>query len=126
MLRNSQRLLTLINQLLDLSRFDSGKMKLQVVCQNIVFFLKGILASFNVLALQNQLNLEFHSEEKEISLYFDVQKMEEVMYNLLINAVFAAIIALEYLTVIFSLNSNKVYSKLFLNFTLKSSGDKSC
>ncbi len=87
MVRNSQRLLTLINQLLDLSRFDSGKMKLQAACQNIVPFLKGTLASFHMLARQNKLDLEFQSEEEEIFLYFHAQKMEEVMYNLLINAV---------------------------------------
>ncbi|UCH98483.1 MAG: response regulator [Candidatus Aminicenantes bacterium] len=86
MLRNSQRLLTLINQLLDLSRFDSGKMKLQAACQDIVSFLKGILSSFHLLAQQNKLDLEFQSEEEKISMYFDARKMEEVMYNLLINA----------------------------------------
>ena len=87
MLRNSQRLLTLINQLLDLSRFDSGKMQLHAVCQNIVPFLKGTLGSFHMLVQQNQLDMEFRPEEKDISLYFDPQRMEEVMYNLLINAV---------------------------------------
>ncbi|NIM16355.1 MAG: response regulator, partial [Candidatus Aminicenantes bacterium] len=87
MLRNSRRLLTLINQLLDLSRIDSGKMKLQTACQNIVPFLKGILASFHGLARQNKLELDFHPEEEDISVYFDAQKLEEVMYNLLINAV---------------------------------------
>jgi signal transduction histidine kinase/DNA-binding response OmpR family regulator len=87
MRRNSQRLLTLINQLLDLTRFDSGKMTLQAAYQNIVPFLKGILASFHTLAQQNQLELEFHPQEDNISLYFDAHKMEEVMYNLLINAI---------------------------------------
>jgi signal transduction histidine kinase/DNA-binding response OmpR family regulator len=87
MRRNSQRLLTLINQLLDLSRFDSGKMELQAACQNIIPFLKGTLASFHMVAVENQLELEFHCEEEEISLYFDAPKMEEVMYNLLINAI---------------------------------------
>jgi len=87
MLRGSQRLLTLINQLLDLARIDSGKLKLQVTDQNIVSFLKGILASFYILTQQNQLALEFQSEEEEIPLYFDPPKMEEVIHNLLINAV---------------------------------------
>jgi signal transduction histidine kinase/DNA-binding response OmpR family regulator len=87
MLQNSQRLLTLINQLLDLSRFDSGKMKLLATRQNIVPFLKGILASFDMLAHKNGLELEFQCEEEDIPLYFDAQKMEEAMYNLLINAV---------------------------------------
>lgn len=87
MRRNSQRLLTLINQLLDLSRFDSGKMELQFACQNIIPFLKGTVASFHMVAVENQLKLEFHPEKEEISVYFDAAKMEEVMYNLLINAI---------------------------------------
>jgi len=87
MRRSSQRLLTLINQLLDLSRFDSGKMELQASCQNIIPFLKGTVASFHLAAIENQLELVFHTEEGEIPLYFDPPKMEEVMYNLLINAI---------------------------------------
>jgi signal transduction histidine kinase/CheY-like chemotaxis protein/AraC-like DNA-binding protein len=87
MRRSSQRLLTLINQLLDLSRFDSGKMKLQAIYQNIVPFLKGTVASFHLVAVENQLELEFHPEEEEIPLYFDAPKLEEVMYNLLINSI---------------------------------------
>jgi signal transduction histidine kinase/DNA-binding response OmpR family regulator len=86
MLRNSQRLLHLINQLLDLSKFDSGKMKLQASLQNIVPFLKGINASFELIALQNQLDLSFHAEVENINLYFDTEKMEAVMCNLLVNA----------------------------------------
>ena len=87
MLRNSQRLLTLINQLLDLSRFDNGKMKLQAAPQDIVPFLKGIIASFRLLAAQNKLELEFYAEEEHITLYFDPEKLEEIMTNLLANAV---------------------------------------
>ena len=87
MRRSSQRLLTLINQLLDLSRFDSGKMKLQASCENIVPFLKGTVASFHMVAVENQLELEICPEKEEISIYFDAAKMEEVMYNLLINAI---------------------------------------
>jgi signal transduction histidine kinase/DNA-binding response OmpR family regulator len=87
MLQNSQRLFRLINQLLDLSRIDSGKMRLQTNCQDIIPFVKGILSSFHVLAQHNQLELEFYCEEESISLYFDHQMIEEVMTNLLINAI---------------------------------------
>jgi signal transduction histidine kinase/DNA-binding response OmpR family regulator len=87
MLRNTQRLLNLINQLLDLSRLDSGKEKLQAANQNIVPFLKGIIANFENAAEQKKLNLEFQTKSKEITFYFDSQKMERVMNNLLINAV---------------------------------------
>jgi signal transduction histidine kinase/CheY-like chemotaxis protein/ligand-binding sensor domain-containing protein len=87
MLRNSQRLLTLINQLLDLSRLDSGKMKLQAAPQDIVPFLKGILDSFRIVVDLNKLEQEFIAEKQHITLYFDAEKLEEVIGNLLTNAV---------------------------------------
>ena len=87
MLRNSRRLLSLINQLLDLSRFESGKMKLQASRQNIIPFLRGIVESFDSLMVQNELDLSFHTSEESIILYFDGEKIENVVCNLLINAV---------------------------------------
>jgi DNA-binding response OmpR family regulator/two-component sensor histidine kinase len=62
-------------------------MNLQASRQNIISFLEGILTTFQVLAQQNQLELEFYSKEEKIALYFDTEKMEEVMTNLLINAI---------------------------------------
>ncbi|UCH95422.1 MAG: response regulator [Candidatus Aminicenantes bacterium] len=87
MLRNSGRLLTLINQLLDLSKIDSGKLKLQASRQNIIPFLKGTLAAFSPLAIERRLQLKFNAVEENITLYFDMEKMEAVIYNLLANAV---------------------------------------
>jgi signal transduction histidine kinase/DNA-binding NarL/FixJ family response regulator len=95
MLRNAQRLLRLINQLLDLSRLDSGKLKLQAVKTDIITFVKGIASSFELLARQNELNLDFETggavetpeQGGKIEAYIDPQRMEDVMTNLLINAV---------------------------------------
>jgi signal transduction histidine kinase/DNA-binding response OmpR family regulator len=87
MLRNSQRLLGLINQLLELSKFESGTMKLQACQQNIIPFLKGIAASFDPVTTKNELDLTFQAEEEDIILYFDPGKLEEVLFNLLSNAV---------------------------------------
>jgi signal transduction histidine kinase/ligand-binding sensor domain-containing protein/CheY-like chemotaxis protein/AraC-like DNA-binding protein len=87
MLRNSRRLLGLINQLLELSKFDSGTMKLQTVRQDIVPFLKGVLHSFDSLAVQKEVELIFQTETEYISLYYDPEKMEEVISNLVSNAV---------------------------------------
>jgi signal transduction histidine kinase/DNA-binding response OmpR family regulator/ligand-binding sensor domain-containing protein len=86
MLKNSQRLLRLINQLLDLSRFDSGKMKLKASPQDIISFLKGIVASFQPLIQQNKLDLVFDSDVDTVILYFDTRKLEDAFTNLLINA----------------------------------------
>ncbi len=87
MYRNSHRLLMLINRLLELSRIDSGKMKLQASPLYIIPFLKGMLASFEQMAREKRLNLGFHSEEESITLYFDAEKMEDMFGNLLSNAV---------------------------------------
>jgi DNA-binding response OmpR family regulator len=87
MLRNSHRLFTLINRLLDLSKLDSGKMQLHAVRQNIVPVLKGIVASFDLIAEQNSLDLVFHADKENIILYIDTEKIEDVLCNLLVNAV---------------------------------------
>jgi signal transduction histidine kinase/ligand-binding sensor domain-containing protein/DNA-binding NarL/FixJ family response regulator len=87
MLRNSQRLLRLINQLLELSKFESGKVKLQVCRQNVIPLLKGTVANFESLADKHELDLAFHADAEEITLYVDAKKLEDVLYNLLINAV---------------------------------------
>jgi signal transduction histidine kinase/DNA-binding response OmpR family regulator/ligand-binding sensor domain-containing protein len=87
MLRNSQRLLGLINQLLELSKFENGKVKLQACRQNIIPFLKGIAASFDPVTIENELDLTFHTKEENITIYFDPGKLEEALFNLLSNAV---------------------------------------
>jgi signal transduction histidine kinase/DNA-binding response OmpR family regulator len=88
MLRNSQRLFTLINRLLDLSKLDSGKMNLIVTPQKIVPFIKGIIASFDFIVLQHRLQLVLKApQDEELILYFDHEKIEDVLCNLLINAV---------------------------------------
>lgn len=91
MLRNSQRLLSLINQLLELAKFDSGTIVLHAGRYNIIPYLKGIMASFEPVAAQNDVDLVFHAgngdDAEDITLYFDPEKLEEVMVNLLSNSV---------------------------------------
>ncbi|MCP4157552.1 MAG: hypothetical protein GY757_58115 [bacterium] len=86
MLRNSHRLLNQVNQLLDLAKFDSGKMKLQAVEQDIVTFMKSIVLCFESLAQQENVTLEFQAKEETLPLYFDPDKLEKVLLNLLSNA----------------------------------------
>jgi signal transduction histidine kinase/DNA-binding response OmpR family regulator len=87
MRRNAQRLLNLINQLLELSKFDSGTITLKASPQNMVSFLKGLTASFELLTGRKDQALTFRSTSEEILVYIDVPRMEEVLCNLLINAV---------------------------------------
>lgn len=85
--RNAQRLLGLINQLLDLSKFESGKMKLQAEETDLVPFLKGILEPFEMAAANFKLEIRFLSDRDSIPLYFDPEKLEKIVGNLLSNAV---------------------------------------
>ncbi len=85
--RNALRLLTLIDQMLALSRIDKGKMKLNAYLQNVVPFLKGTLASFRLAAHQNQIRFEFQPGEDEIFLYYDLEKLDDVFCNLFLNIV---------------------------------------
>ncbi|MFO7525914.1 MAG: two-component regulator propeller domain-containing protein [Ignavibacteriaceae bacterium] len=94
MKRNAFRLLQLINQLLELSKIESGNVKLGVTENDIVIFIKRIAASFTSLAYQKNQTIFFNGTEienagvnEEILLYFDKKKLETVFYNLLSNAI---------------------------------------
>jgi signal transduction histidine kinase/DNA-binding response OmpR family regulator len=84
--RNARRLLTLINQLLDLSKLESGSMELKADQHNIVSFLKSLFYSFESLAELQKITLKFESELENIPVVFDPDKMEKIFYNLLSNA----------------------------------------
>ena len=84
--RNARRLLTLINQLLDLSKLESGSMDLKAEQHNIVSFLKSLFYSFESLAESQKISMKFSSEYKNIPVIFDPDKMEKIFYNLISNA----------------------------------------
>lgn len=84
--RNARRLLTLINQLLDLSKLEAGSMELNAGQHNIVSFLKSLFYSFESLAETQKITLKFESELEKIPVVFDPDKMEKVFYNLVSNA----------------------------------------
>lgn len=84
--RNSRRLLQLINQLLDLSKLESGKLKLETSKGNIVSFVKGVALSFESLAESKDITLKLLPDKEFIELYFDREKMMKILTNLLSNA----------------------------------------
>ncbi len=84
--RNARRLLTLINQLLDLSKLEAGSMDLKAEQQNIVSFLKSLFYSFESMAKSQKISMKFSSEYESILVAFDPDKMEKIFYNLLSNA----------------------------------------
>jgi DNA-binding response OmpR family regulator len=85
--RNASRLLMLDNQLLDLSKLESGKLKLEVGKENIVAVLKGMVMSFQSLAEKQQIDFQILIPDKPIEAWFDQDKLEKIVYNLLSNAI---------------------------------------
>ncbi|WP_020537231.1 ATP-binding protein [Lewinella cohaerens] len=84
--RNSASLLMLINQLLDLSKLESGSLTLNPVHQDIIVYLQYLTESFYSTATQKNIRLVFYSEEKEVSMDYDERVIQQIVYNLLSNA----------------------------------------
>jgi len=84
--KNANRLLGLVNQLLDISKLESGNMKLQTVPQNIIPLLKALTLSFTSYAERKRITLKFNSSEDEIIAYIDKDKIEKIVTNVLSNA----------------------------------------
>ena len=84
--RNARRLLSLINQLLDISKIEAGSMKLKAEQHNLVSFLKSLFYSFESLAEAKKIKLKFEAVYENVPVVFEPDKMEKVFYNLISNA----------------------------------------
>ncbi len=86
MQRNSDRLLRLINQLLDFRKFESGNMQLQASEDDVVRFAREVLMAFEPYAAERRITLQFAANPEKIQAWFDHDKLEKILYNLLSNA----------------------------------------
>jgi GAF domain-containing protein/class 3 adenylate cyclase/two-component SAPR family response regulator len=84
-LRNSRRLLRLVNQLLDLQRLDAGRMQPSFRPCDLRDFASQIIDSFRPYCEKKQVHLITHLEPCP-PVYLDVEKFDKVLYNLLSNA----------------------------------------
>jgi signal transduction histidine kinase/DNA-binding response OmpR family regulator len=83
---NANRLLRLVNQLLDLSKVESGNMKLQAVPLNVIPFLRTLVLSFSSHAERKRITLTFNSRDHELPAYIDSDKIEKIFTNILSNS----------------------------------------
>lgn len=84
--KNAMRLLRLINQLLDISKVEAGHVKLQVARSNIAEFVCSVYEAFKIKAERDNINYRFYTSHDDMSGYFDSDKVEKILYNLLSNA----------------------------------------
>jgi len=83
---NSQRLLTLVNQLLDFSKIEKGGIQISVSNQNIRCLLLEIYQQFEPLVEQKHIRFEYLSDVTDLETMTDQENLTKVVSNLLSNA----------------------------------------
>ncbi|HEX5171569.1 MAG TPA: ATP-binding protein, partial [Cyclobacteriaceae bacterium] len=84
---NGRKLLRLINDLLELSKFDEGKLNLNLTRGDIHAILRTITNSFHSQAAQKGIIIEAIIPSQALIIAFDSQKIETILINLLSNAI---------------------------------------
>lgn len=84
--QNAGKLFRLVNRLLDFRKAESGHFQLEAAEGDFISFAKEIYLSFRQLAKDQALQYTFETKYKELSLFYDRDKMEIVLCNLLSNA----------------------------------------
>lgn len=84
---NITRLKRLLQQILDFRKIENHNIQLKVGRNDLTRFVKSILLdNFGPLAVQKNISLKFTSEPKQIIAYFDLDKLDKILYNVVSNA----------------------------------------
>ncbi len=86
-LKSSKHLIELINDILDLSKVEAGKMKLECEYFKIANLLDEIVISMQPIARKKDITIRTIIEIDDVEIYADTKKIKDVLYNLLSNAV---------------------------------------
>ncbi len=83
---NANKLLKLINEMLDISKLENKSMILQEDQGDIVLFIQQLLNTFKAFISHKKISLLFYSDFKSLPILFDKDKFEKVLSNLVSNA----------------------------------------
>jgi signal transduction histidine kinase/ligand-binding sensor domain-containing protein/CheY-like chemotaxis protein/AraC-like DNA-binding protein len=84
--RNAIRLLRLINQLMDFRKIEEAKLEMNFGKSDLVHFIQDIFDSFNFEAKERKINYSFIQTCSFLEVWFDHDKLDKIIYNLLSNA----------------------------------------
>ena len=86
-LQNGQRLLRLINEILDINKLEAGKISPNYVQVDVLELARQITGSFSGLAEESQLNLDLVTTQEELYMDIDPEMLDKILNNLLSNAI---------------------------------------
>jgi signal transduction histidine kinase len=84
---NVDRLTRIINQLLDWSRLDVGRIDIKPEPLSIDAFVRDVVESFQTLAAEKSITLDVLPCEQPLTVYADRDKLEQILWNLVGNAI---------------------------------------
>ena len=84
--RNAERILSLINQMMDLRKIDKGQMQMRMRETNLVSFAKDIYDLFDNQAKAKQIKFIYQYDNERIPVWIDRQNFDKVFMNVLSNA----------------------------------------
>jgi signal transduction histidine kinase/DNA-binding response OmpR family regulator len=87
MLRNGKRLLRLIDQTLELTKIEQGKLRLHVQQVNVRNFLEDLIELFKPLCRDNEISLSYSTPNLDKTVFADPYKLDNIVGNLLSNAI---------------------------------------
>jgi len=83
---NANRLLRLVTQLMDFRKMESGRMNVKASENDLITFINSILSSYHRVAKKRNIDLKLISRYEELAVWFDVNMLDKVLFNLLSNA----------------------------------------
>lgn len=83
---NSDRMLQLVNQILDFRKIENGKMKLLLEKTDINGTIKDIMNDFSIMAEKKQISFNLSCEQQELFAWIDRDKFQKIIINLVSNA----------------------------------------
>jgi len=84
--QNADRLLRLVNELLDFRKIETGHLKLHVSEHDIIKFCEDIFFSFERVSIAKNITYQFKPAIDSLPVYFDPAQFEKVLFNILSNA----------------------------------------
>jgi DNA-binding response OmpR family regulator/anti-sigma regulatory factor (Ser/Thr protein kinase) len=84
--RNAQRILRLINQLMDIRKLDKGQMQLHFKETDIVGFIEDLMLTFEYMAQRKNIYFNFIHKDERLNVWIDLNNFDKILLNILSNA----------------------------------------